>query len=227
MKDHPILFSEPMVRALLDGRKTQTRRVIMPQPVNPIDSIFTDGKVWWTGDCLTGEKDEALRVRYAVGDHLWVREAWRTVVGVDDQPPRDLIPHLFPVSYEADGKPLNGRLRASMFMPRWASRISLLVTDVRVQRLHDISEADAIAEGLTGLTKDGKLIKYGIPDRDGLPGNDDLGWHWSEWNADPRKAYATIWDRINGDGEWGLNHWVAAYTFTVAKANIDNSGEAA
>lgn len=98
---------------------------------------------------------------------------------------------------------------------------TLTVTDVRVQRLQDISKADAIAEGLTGLTKDGRLVKYGIPDRDGLPGSDDLGWHWHCWDADPRRAYTTLWDRINGAGAWDANPFVAAYSFTVALGNID------
>lgn len=101
-------------------------------------------------------------------------------------------------------------------MPRWASRLALEVTGVRVERVQDISEADAMAEGLKGLTKDGSLVKWGIPDRDGLPGNDDDGWHWKQWESDPRKAYRALWNSINGakpGRSWEANPWVWVVEF--------------
>lgn len=98
-------------------------------------------------------------------------------------------------------------------MPRWASRITLEVTGIRVERLQDISEEDAIAEGLSGITKDGKLIKYGIPDQDGLPGTDNTGWPWRDWQKDPRDAYRRLWESINGRGSWDANPWVWVVEF--------------
>ena len=99
-------------------------------------------------------------------------------------------------------------------MPRWASRITLEVTGIRVERLQEISELDAITEGLTALTKDGgRTIKHGIPDRDGLPGNDNYGWHWSEWEKDSRVAYRKLWESINGPGSWDANPWVWVIEF--------------
>jgi len=99
-------------------------------------------------------------------------------------------------------------------MPRWASRITLEITAVRVERLHDISEADAVAEGLACITKDGdRTRKYGIPDADGMPGTDDHGWPWNEWRSDPREAYRKLWESINGPGSWDLNPWVWVIEF--------------
>jgi hypothetical protein len=108
-----------------------------------------------------------------------------------------------------------------IFMPRKASRTTLEVTDVRVQRLQDISEDDAIAEGLVSISKDGKLFKWGIPDKDGDPGNDDDGWHWRDWQTNPRNAYGHLWNTIHGPGAWEANPWVVAYTFNVYHKNVD------
>jgi len=98
-------------------------------------------------------------------------------------------------------------------MPRWASRISLEITGIRVERLQDISEEDAIDEGLKAITKDGKLIKYGIPDRDGYPGADDFGWNWGDWDKSPVLAYKRLWQSINGKGSWDLNPFVWVIEF--------------
>lgn len=108
----------------------------------------------------------------------------------------------------------SGKTRVSIFMPRWASRITLEVTEVRLQRLQDITEEDARAEGLTCLSKDGgRIFKWGIPDRDGLPGEDDDGEHWQNWSLTARDAYARLWDAINGAGSWASNPWVWAISF--------------
>lgn len=107
--------------------------------------------------------------------------------------------------------------RPAIFLPLWAARIFLQVTDVRVERLREISVEDAKAEGLKCLTKDdGITWKYGIPDADGLPGTGrHEGWCWSDWCVDPRMAFKKLWDSINaarGHG-WEKNDWVWAYTF--------------
>ena len=103
-------------------------------------------------------------------------------------------------------------------MPRWASRITLEITGIRVERLLEISEEDAKAEGLSAITKDGTLIKYGIADRDGLPGNDDHGWHWQEFERDPRNAYHKLWEQINGAGSAVANPWVWVIEFKRVEA---------
>ena len=196
IKERPIIFSSPMVRAMLDGRKTQTRRVIKEK-------------------LMCGEDAHVNNCQYGKpGDRLWVRETWSKAKS----------PMSSEVFYRADGEPKGkqyplsfvereSRWRPSIHMPRWASRILLEVTNVRVERLHDISEEDAIAEGLKAITKDGKTIKYGIPDRDGYPGNDDTGWDWCDWNVSPVSAYKMLWESINGQGSWVLNPWVWVVEF--------------
>jgi len=121
------------------------------------------------------------------------------------------------VLYRADGEIATGRWRPSIHMHPWASRITLEVMAVKVERLQEISESDAVSEGLRPITKDGRLVKYGVPDSDGLPGNDDYGWPWEQWCADPREAFTRLWNTINGPGSWDQNPWVAAYSFRVIK----------
>lgn len=181
--ERPILFNGPMVRAVLDGRKTQTRRPYYARPTLP-----------------------------QAGDRLWVRETFAAnVPGCEFQGG---------YSYRADHRDPKGdgpahpiRWTPSIHMPRNASRITLDVEHVRVERLQDISEDDARAEGLECLTKDLSLYKYGIPDRDGLPGTDDDGWPWQDWDTDPRKAFRTLWTRIYGAESWDANPlvWVCAF----------------
>jgi hypothetical protein len=239
VSDHPILFSGAMVRALLAGTKTQTRRMVKPQPTEPCACDLDD-------ECThTFVERGVVRAParwgshpvpcpYGVaGDRLWVRETWGPcddlAIGhdLDDAEnvafQADLSACFFDGMQPLDTKDWNWDFvgteqkrgwRPSIHMPRWASRITLEVTDVRVERLQDLSEGDAKAEGLGVITKDGgRMWKYGIPDRDGLPGNDDDGWHWCEWEADPRKAYAKLWNSITGPAAWDVNPWVWAVSF--------------
>ena len=137
MTDHPIPFKGPMINALLEGRKTQTRRVINPQPDPGTRYIWSD----LHGHCWINDVDGEwpIPLKYAPGDRLWVREDWRTWRELDDLPPRDLKDETETIKYEADGATRNcfdlpdpGRLRSWRYMPRWASRITLTVTDVSV-----------------------------------------------------------------------------------------------
>ena len=191
MKERPILFSAPMVRAILAGTKTQTRRVVKPQPgCDPRDDEHID-----MGRCPYGQP----------GTTLWVRETWspdeyegqRTFYRADDE-------HFLPA----------GGWKPSIHMPRFASRITLEITGLRVERLQDISPSDAIAEGLKGLSKDGgQITKYGIPDSDGLPGTDDAGWPWHAWRISPVDSYRRLWSQINGPRSWDANPFVWVVEF--------------
>lgn len=203
-----------MVRALIDGRKTQTRRVLSPQPSRPWGGLFSHNGKWWTGDSLTGEVIECLRVRYAPGDRLWVREAWRAEHRFNDRSPRG-IPPGEGVQYLADDplSPWDARYRHARFMPRWASRLTLTVTDARVQRLWDITEADVLAEGCPldphyhDTTQDGSnphMVRI------------EAG----RWQS-PRAWYHTLWNSLHGPDAWDANPFVAAITFTVDQRNID------
>lgn len=215
MNVKPILFSGPMVRALLAGTKTQTRRVVKPRwGLGPIENLkttdpdlfsgrFDDPESWgWPyaddGAPMSLACWKDLLCPYGeAGDLIWVRETW----GRDDEDGK--------VFYSADigrdddtgdfersrleGAP-GYRWRPSIHMQRNYSRLTLRTTEVRVQRLQDISEADSEAEGC---------------DRS------DCYPHAF------RDSYAALWDRINGAGSWDANPWVWVVSFEVIKANVD------
>lgn len=172
-KERPILFSGGMVRAILDGRKTQTRRVIKPQPTEfgLVWRTACDGEFGaWEDDGLLLDEGKQRTCPYGQpGDRLYVRETWKTGKRLDhlsplgiEQAARDAFwtaGPFCPLWYPADdsyrrwgdndennfGCP--GKVRSSIHMPRWASRILLEITDVRAERLQDISERDAEKEG--------------------------------------------------------------------------------
>ncbi len=200
-KQRGLLFSAPMVRALLDGSKTQTRRIMKPQPERcqlvAIDAASPSGYSL----IADAYEDEHLVCPYGMpGDELWVRETWRTSREWDHLAPTKLPfagEHLCEVylAFAADGtsKELHGKTRVSIHMPRWASRITLKITDVRCERLNDISEEDAKAEGCDGNCP----VGY-IPAHQASP----CAYH-----------YAQLWDSINGHGAWTKNPFVWCLSF--------------
>jgi len=186
----------------------------------------------WLYDLQTAvdeKKTYLLKCPYGQpGDRLWVRETWTKYYYSDEN---GYTHYDQPITYyAADGEPdfriVDGdgfevedqriKWKPSIHMPKIAARIWLEVVNVRVERLQEISEEDAKAEGLACLTKDnGITYKYGIPDSDGLPGNDDYGWHWQDWNVNPIKAFQKLWDKINaknGHG-WDVNDWLWVVEF--------------
>ncbi len=106
-------------------------------------------------------------------------------------------------------------------MPRKASRLTLEVVEVRRQYLCEISDDDATAEGIAAVSKDGWLVKYGLPDRDGLPGQDDHGWPWERWQLTPQRAFEHLWRSLHGHESWEENPVVVALTFCVHQQNVD------
>jgi hypothetical protein len=170
-KERPILFSGPMINALLNGTKTQTRRIIKPQPPSTHriwNSHGDDELVFFTDHPTQGEKGNVLHwvCPYgAPGDRLWVRETWRTIARFDDWSPKQIEEGAHNAAVPADWIQVEyadrmrknwavhdpnqpGRLRPSIHMPRWASRITLEVVSVRVEQIQSIREEDAIAEGI-------------------------------------------------------------------------------
>ena len=167
MKERPILFSTEMVRAILDDRKTMTRRVVKPQP--PED---------WGVKCPYGK----------IGDVLWVRETFCKYKG-------DYL-------YKADFDPLtrkeferDNKWKPSIFMPRSASRISLRITNIRVERLNDITEEDAKLEGVI------------------YPANPVI----ENYGNGYRTNFRLLWESINGKASWGQNPWVWVIEFERLK----------
>ena len=238
VKERPILFSGAMVRALLAGTKTQTRRICKPQPVADATHAGTyishppkphDGRwEWMSGDPKDMESWEMLdcepsRCPYgAPGDLLWCRESCMISDNKDAVMYRDHGGKLAPTA--KPGSEVWARTWKScpsIHMPRWASRILLEITDVRVQRLQEISHRDAVAEGWPGYCKSwetGKPIPLGseqacadvgdhpVQERDAIEVTGDGDDACIEW-------YADLWESINGAGSWDANPWVWALTF--------------
>lgn len=201
MKERPILFSGAMVRALLAGTKTQTRRVAKTDITIGRDSILAPNRGQKHAPVFLLPEHAADAVAYCPygqpGDRLWVREAFGHFERNDNFTPG------CEVFYRADGESLAVEpWRPSIHMPRWASRITLEVTGVRVERLQDISEADALAEGIVRLRDDG----FGLADT--------AHYHYT----DPRESYFSLWETINGEGSVEANPWVWAVDFKRLEA---------
>lgn len=179
MKERPILFSAPMVRAILDGSKTQTRRVVKLQTPKAasISDFCVDGIR--VGRCPYGQP----------GDRLWVREAWADC---------DKLVRYYATD---DVHPLRKK-RPSIHMPRWASRITLEVTGVRVERLQDISEGDCIDEGI------GQVVQERLP-------KFEVRGEYDAIDIEPVEEYRDLWESINGPDSWGANPWVWVVKFKV------------
>lgn len=222
----PIIFSAPMVKALLAGTKTQTRRILKPQPdTSKISKPFHPEPrgnrglwVWMACDDRPGYAyaTQDFNVRFAKGDVLYVREAWRTEARFDKTKAGDL-PDGALISFEADydyepNDGCRGKLRPPIFHRQRDSRLTLAVSDVRVQRLNDCSEADAVAEGVVRLNEHEWHV----------PGVEHSNRDFPRLSrSSPVEMYAALWDTINGSGAWLANPWVCAISFTVYRQNVD------
>lgn len=232
-----IIMTGESVRGILDGRKTKTRRVAKPQPGYGLGYVLINGKARPVGPDYPDCDSEAIACPYGVvGDRLWVRETHFILDGRPDvvllpAPNRPDYPWKAMVTYQADDSlstiadvPLldwreaydsdERRWRSPIHMPRWASRIRLEITDVRVERLHDISESDAKAEGVERCTSPDDVTSD-----DGVL-NAECGYF------PPRsyvEGYRPQWDLINGkrDGgayAWEKNCWVWVLAFSRVSA---------
>ena len=240
-KERPMLFSAPMVRALLAGRKTQTRRIVKPMPqwaerfpICAPDNMAAGHQIWWwdgeydrvgvSQDCPYG----------APGDRLWVKESGLHKRGplfelfIHDASPdcywaspdhggEKLTPQargkrgagIGPALTRDQHKGMGFKARPSIHMPRWASRLTLEITEVRVERLQDISDADAQAEGLEWVTPGMWSVDRTLP----IIGDD------------ARKVYFDLWDHINGSGSAAENPWVWVVSFAILKARATQDAE--
>lgn len=220
MTDKPIDMNPAQMLGLLEGRKTQDRRVLKPQPDNSLPiggaefvKMYDDPGRWCWLNGFDGSIVAPFDAPHAPGNRLWVREAhymtnkhaYRLSVGVEQSlnPTDDYEACVYACGFDRSTGGL--RLRPSIHMPRWASRLTLIVTDVRVQRLQEISDADAIAEGCKGYVS-----------------------ACGDFGESPVEQFRDLWDSLNakrGFG-WDDNPWVTATTFTVHNTNIDQMGEA-
>jgi hypothetical protein len=216
MKERPIVFSAPMVRAILDGSKTQTRRVVKDlqgadyndfaswnRPTHVLDAARKHGRFGFSGriygDGTIGSPFSIPCPYGQPGDRLWVRETWRGLVEISE--PNAIKPeygiaryvpdqkHCRRVDYAATQERDDEPWRPSIHMPRWASRILLEIVSVRVERLHAITLGDICKEGLARSIYDFKPATAGFG------------------------AFADLWQSINGAGSWDANPWVWVVEF--------------
>ena len=196
MASKPILFSTPMVKAILDGRKTQTRRVIKDKDITNNFDIDVDGSVYAYIDQETGDSYPPTAIaKYQVGDILWVRETWSK-----DENGEYVYRTNYGTTEDDSFPPSMFKWKPSIHMPKEAARIFLKVTDVRVERLQDISEEDARAEG---------CITFNYNSGDGK--FEDV----LEFDLTARDTFCELWQRLNlkrGYG-WETNPWVWAIEF--------------
>lgn len=202
----PIIFSTPMVQAILQGEKTQTRRIIKVKQGKKVEYDNSEMRKCFL---IAGNGYiKALKCPYKVGDILWVRETWH--------PKR----HSFPIGehyeYKAtakeDGNPTDESWKPSIHMPKEACRIFLKLKSIRIQRLNDISESDAIAEGIKKI--EGKVIGYPF----------GISFKYSNGinnYSTPIEAYMSLWEKINGKGSWAENPWVWVYDFKVIDTDFE------
>ncbi|MEX5443476.1 hypothetical protein WCE14_08915 [Acinetobacter schindleri] len=228
-KPIPILFNSAMVQALLNGEKTQTRRMLKPYQI-PVQSAIDKDRPWFSvvqidphygfgcsgateAECIEELKKMASAgCPYGdVGTRLWVRETWKgatipsSLEGCDCDDVAveyvaDGAAHYFPgdqipAEWTMPKAALAGRQVPSIFMPKWASRIELEVTEIGIERVNDISEADAIAEGFD-LSKSEAAISQG-------------------WYEKPQAAFRRVWSGLYGDPSWTENPWVWVIHFKV------------
>ena len=191
MKERPILFSAPMVRAILSGAKTQTRRIVKNAHMMSVDGELVPIAAF----CPYGQP----------GGRLWVRETFACVCTqemryVEYKADRSLA------DFDGYDNPAGGRWRPSIHMPRWASRITLEITDVRVERLQDISEADAVAEGARPTLAPLDTVRLGAA-------------------GTAKEGFRQIWESINGPGSWDANPWVWAIEFKKLELPGDGHGD--
>lgn len=239
-RERPIPFTVPMVQAVEAQRKTQTRRVMVPQPVY---NSVVDRWVWPRSKThqITLDHDAPYQPEVLafcpygkVGDHLWVRETWATVKTLDHLAPSQIWQHDRPPALyyaawtgAARESPSRGKWRPPMFMPHWASRIDLENVSIRVERVQDISEADVLAEGVgpyrlawwDGFVRLGDqrvhTQRMVSPDSPGDAPDDLEHAEFQTYEQPAREQFKALWNQINGPRGygWDSNPWVWAIEF--------------
>jgi len=198
-----IMFSDELIPMLLDGTKTMTRRIMKVQPKCDLPGAYLDQYAnsgewwWWLQDGRLCNGHGTHKPRYNVGETVYVKEAWRVEQRFDNRKQSE-FPDSCVVDYKGGSLQLLGKWRNKIFMPEWASRIKLKITDVRAEHLQDISEDDAKAEGV----KSTAVVNE--------QGDDYTGLYASE-------HFANLINKINGPGTWDENPWVWVYEFKVVE----------
>ena len=221
LQEFPLLFQPSMSRALLDGRKTVTRRLIkLPASRGEWEGTTVFGldakgiEFPETAAIWNKTTGKTIASPYGTkGDKIWVRETFSWLadgMNADHDHGRYV--------FAADGKIGGLKYKPSIHMPRIVCRTMLTNMGVTVERLQDITEKQALAEGIRAISKDyGRTWKYGIADADGEPGTDNFGWPWHEWCDSARDAFKKLICSINGSSAWDENPFVWVINFERIK----------
>lgn len=217
MPEKPMLMSGEMVRAILDGRKSVTRRPVSSAGDYPTIDIRFVADGWWLyyavprGDGTNDENAVPIKPRLQPGDVAWVKESYRARPALDHLKPREIADYdgdrsIYYEAMQLPGCGEWGKLRPSIFMCRWMSRLNLRILDVDPERLQEITEEDAIKEG---------IIRQMLPN---LEGNH---FHWGDPKQDRYPtavlAFAHLYDSIHRPGAWERNGWVWRYESEVVR----------
>lgn len=236
-KEHPILFSKSMVKAILQGAKTQTRRVMKPQIADCNHSIFTEAE-WnknpteWVikygfaycglcGNGVTPKGDySGIKCPYGmVGDILWVRETFEVHFCNDGGDDYTMLHYISDNSWTRLNTGMKAGKHPSIHMPRIASRILLEITHIKIERLQDISPEDACDEGIEYDNIDLDAFEGGelVADFKNYTWKDDAScedYHFPTF-ASCIESYRTLWQKINGKDSWNENPWVWVIEFKI------------
>lgn len=193
-REYPILFSTDMVKANHAGIKNQTRRTVKNTALEWLEQGFTP-------EFVAMRENHLCPYGYE-GDTLWVRETY----AVEESPNEYRL-----LIFKASEPEYPGKWKPSIFLKRKDCRTLLKNRGTRIERLHDISERDAIAEGIQPFTKDNKLWKFGVD-----------GWDWDDMRVDAKTAYLSLWSKINGDESTDSNPWVWVINYSSAVGAIDS-----
>jgi hypothetical protein len=206
MKERPILFSGPMVRALLAGQKTQTRRILKLKWGFDF-AERDDGTLWPWAEHPDCDDDVWMPCPQGeVGDRLWVRETWAYGIHAMAAKRDEEGPFVYAADGTTQGR-LSERWTPSIHMPRWANRILLDITALRAERLQDISDEDARAEGIECMAGDPECGYRNYLDKTG-----------QDWALSPRESFRSLWESINGPASWAKKPWVWVVEFERAQA---------
>lgn len=228
MKIKPILFSTPMVTAILNGTKTQTRRALKQQPERHHWEIFSHHKLnistittqnglffkFWDSIEKNQDQNITVKAKYNIGDIIWVRETWQITHFL--HPSDENYGFIYKASengLEWQNSDKNWKWKPSIFMPKNACRIFLKVTNVRVERLQKITQEDCISEGIENFWNDNTNVnafRNYLATKKELKKN-----HWDHVADDALHSFKSLWQSINGVESWYENPFVFVYDFEL------------
>jgi len=205
------IFNTQEVQAIISGNKRTFREICKRQPQGEMEQPYVIRQAG-----ITKFNYPFGKIPYKVGQKIFCKESFceaGSYKGIT-------LEKELRVEYKADGGCLVGNWKPAQHMRQEHSRLFPIIKEIRVERLSEISEEDAIAEGIKAISKDNRqTFKYGVPDRDGFPGNNDFGWAWTDWQKTAKEAFGKFWNATHKKPEekFEASPFVWCVTFEVVK----------